>query len=480
MAYKPWLISAMGRKKKITITNLAITAYAAEGKCIGKHDEKVVFVEGLVPGDVADVLLTKNKQNWAEGHVLKIQQFSEDRITPFCAHFGTCGGCKWQMLPYQKQLAYKENQVKDQLQRIGKIQDAEFLPIQGAESDRWYRNKLEFTFSTKRYLSRDELDAGLSFDQPVLGFHAPRLFDKVIDIETCYLQPDPSNAIKNFVRSYALQQGLSFYDIRKHEGLLRNLMIRVASNGQVLVNVVFGENNPEAIFPLLDAMKEAYPITSLHYTINTKLNDSLYDQEIILHAGVPCIEEHLEDFIFEISPKSFFQTNTRQAEALYRITRDFAKPQPHHVIYDLYCGTGSIGIFMSRLARKIVGVDSISDAIADARLNATRNQVSDATFYAGDVIKVVNDDFFKTHGRPDIVIIDPPRAGCHEDLINKLLFIEAPVIVYVSCNPATQARDLLLLSQKYQVEKSQAVDLFPHTHHVENVARLVLRPASTN
>ncbi len=465
----------MPKKKKFIIPELEILSYAAEGKCIGRYQDKIVFVEGVVPGDVAEVFVHKNKKDWAEAKCNKVVKPSAQRQVPFCAHFEDCGGCKWQMLPYPQQLLYKDQQVRDQLQRIGKVQVQEYLPIVGAESDRLYRNKLEFTFSTKRYLNRRDLESGLSFDQPVLGFHAPRLFDKVIDIETCHLQPEPSNSIKNFVRSYALKNQLSFYDIREHQGLLRNLMIRVATTGQVLVNLVFGENQPEHIFPLLDTLFDQGQISSLHYTINTKLNDSLYDQNIIHYRGSQVIEEKLEDFVFDISPKSFFQTNTRQAENLYRVARDMANLQPGDTLYDLYCGTGSIGIFMSKHCARIIGVETIEDAVKDARINAEKNQVKDALFFAGDVIKICDDHFFAKHGRPDVIVVDPPRAGCHDDLLNKLLHIRARTIVYVSCNPATQARDLQRLSEVYHCTKSQAVDMFPHTHHVENVVKLELK-----
>ena len=465
----------MPKKKKFIIPELEILSYAAEGKCIGRYQDKIVFVEGVVPGDVAEVFVHKNKKDWAEAKCNKIVKPSSHRQIPFCGHFEDCGGCKWQMLPYTQQLIYKDQQVRDQLQRIGKVQVQKYLPIVGAESDRLYRNKLEFTFSTKRYLNRSDLESGLSFEQPVLGFHAPRLFDKVIDIETCHLQPEPSNAIKNFVRSYALQNHLSFYDIREHQGLLRNLMIRVATTGQVLVNLVFGENQPEQIFPLLDTLFEQGQISSLHYTINTKLNDSLYDQNIIHYRGSRVIEEKLEDFVFDISPKSFFQTNTRQAENLYRVARNMANLKPSDTLYDLYCGTGSIGIFMSKHCGRIIGVETIEDAVKDARINAEKNQVKDALFFAGDVIKICDDHFFAKHGRPDVIVIDPPRAGCHDDLLNKLLHIRARTIVYVSCNPATQARDLQRLSEAYHCTQSQAVDMFPHTHHVENVVKLELK-----
>jgi 23S rRNA (uracil1939-C5)-methyltransferase len=463
------------RKNKV-IEDLLIEQYAAEGKCIGRQDDKVIFVEGVVPGDVATVYITKSKKDWAEGGVRFLSKKSENRIEPFCEHFGVCGGCKWQMLPYALQLQYKEQQVKDQIKRIGRVDIAEYLPAKGCKMTTHYRNKLEFTFSNKQYLSADDLHAGLSFDKNVLGFHAPRLFDKVIDIHTCHLQPAPSNEIKNFVRELAFQHQLSFYDIRNHTGLLRNLMIRVGSTGEVLVNVVFGEADEAAVQFVMNNIQTAFPqITSLNYTINLKMNDSVYDQDIHLFAGKPFIIETLRDFKFRISPKSFFQTNPLQAVNLYDIARDFADCRGDEILYDLYCGTGSIGIYLSKNVRKIIGVETVDDAVADARLNAEMNALSNVQFFAGDVIKICNNTFFETHGHPDVVVIDPPRAGCHQTLIDKLLEIESPKIVYVSCNPATQARDLQWLSAKYDMVRSQAVDMFPHTHHIENVVLMHLK-----
>lgn len=472
----------MAKRKKYVIPNLLIENYAAEGKCIARHEEKVIFVEGAVPGDVANVFVHRNKKDWAEANVNEIVSYSKDRVDAFCEHFGICGGCKWQMLPYELQLKYKEQQVKDQLKRIGRIDVQEYLPIKGAAETTHYRNKLEFTFSTKQYLTSKQLNEGLPFDKNVLGFHAPKYFDKVIDINTCHLQPEPTNAIKNFVRDYALQHQLTYHDIKNHHGLLRTLMIRVASTGEVLINLVFGEDNKPAIEHLMSAIQLAFPsITSLNYTINLKMNDTIYDQDVICYAGKEFIEEKLHTgkddraFTFKISPKSFFQTNTKQAEELYRITRDFAECTGQETLYDLYCGTGSIGIFLSPLVKTIIGVETVEDAILDARINAENNQVLNAHFYAGDVIKICNDAFFNLHGKPDVVVIDPPRAGCHEKLLEKLIEIQSPTIVYVSCNPATQARDLAFLSSHYIATKSQAVDMFPHTHHVENVVQLKMR-----
>lgn len=466
----------MSKRKKFTLDGIEIINYAAEGKCIAKHGEKIIFVEGAVPGDVANLFVHKNKKDWAEATVNQITSYSNDRILPFCDNFGICGGCKWQMLPYEKQLQYKQQQVIDQLKRIGKVVPDEVLPIAGSKHTDYYRNKLEFTFSTKQYLSRAQMELNLPFEKNVLGFHAPKYFDKVIDIEICHLQAEPSNAIKNFIRAYALRSGLSFYDIRMHHGLLRTLMIRVCSTGQILVNVVFGENNELAISELMKAIQEKFPeITSLNYTINLKMNDTIYDQEVICYSGKEYIEEKLETFKFKISPKSFFQTNTTQAEKLYQITKEFAACTGEEILYDLYCGTGSIGIFLSEGVKKIIGVETVPDAIEDAKFNAQLNHIKNTSFFAGDVVEICNDYFFAQHGKPDVIIIDPPRAGCHDKLLQKLLSIAAPTIVYVSCNPATQARDLQILSSCYHITKSQAVDMFPHTHHIENVVQLKLK-----
>jgi 23S rRNA (uracil1939-C5)-methyltransferase len=464
----------MARQKKYPLQQVLVERYAAEGKCVARVNDKVIFIEGAVPGDVVDIFVHKNKKDWGEARVTRLITPSSDRVTPFCSHFGTCGGCKWQMLPYNKQLLYKEEQVKDQLRRIGHITAQEYRSIAGCEQTQWYRNKLEFTFSNKRFLTASEINnPNITPNHPSLGFHAPGLFDKVIPIEECFLQPEPTNAIRNFLRDLALEKGYTFYDQREHTGFLRNLMIRVATTEQVLVNMVFAENQPEAIHFVMNALKEMFPsITSLHYTINTKFNDSLYDQDIQLYHGTPYIEEKLEQFTFRISPKSFFQTNTRQAEVLYSIARDLAQLQGHETVYDLYCGTGSIGIFLSPGAKKIIGVETVSDAVDDARVNAAINGVKQAEFFAGDVIDICNDAFFEKHGHPDVVIIDPPRAGCHDKLLKKLLEIAAPRLVYISCNPATQARDVQVLSSLYDVCISQAVDLFPHTHHIENVILL--------
>jgi 23S rRNA (uracil1939-C5)-methyltransferase len=471
------------KNKSIILQDLLITDYAAEGKALAKLDGKVIFISGAVPGDVADVLLTKNKKDWAEGRVLQIKTWSKERVEPFCKHFGTCGGCKWQMLPYSKQLQYKQQEVEQNLRRIGKVDLPEILPIMGGDETVHYRNKLEFTFSNRRYLTSDEIGhTDISTQQNALGFHVPRIFDKVIDIETCFLMEDVNNRIRNTIRSFALENTFSFYDIREHTGWLRNIIIRLCTTGELMVNICLNYDDEADRTKLFDhLLKEVPEITTLLYTINPKWNDSIYDLTPQVYSGKGYAIEKLsagsfgEEFEFKISPKSFFQTNTKQAEKLYTVTREFAALTGNEIVYDLYCGTGSIGIFLSKNAKKIIGVEAIEEAIADAKENAALNQINHAEFFAGDVIKICNDEFFALHGRPDVIITDPPRAGMHEKLVNKLLEIAAPKIVYVSCNTATQARDLGLLSEKYRIEKIQPVDMFPHTHHIECVVLLKLK-----
>jgi 23S rRNA (uracil1939-C5)-methyltransferase len=470
------------QKKRIILEQVTVADYAAEGKSLARVDGKVIFIEGAVPGDVVDVQLSKNKADWAEGHVIHTHQPSPNRIAPFCEHFGVCGGCQWQMLPYELQLKYKQQQVTDNLTRIGKVSLPTILPIAGANETRYYRNKMEYTFATRKYIPGNEFRAlkeqGIDPNSlpGAAGFHARGFFDKVVEINTCHLQAEPTNAIRKFAAQFSIERNIPFYDIKQHHGWLRNMFVRNSTRGELMVNLILGYEDKPLREELLNALLQQFPaITTLLYTINTKKNDSLYDLEPKVFSGKGYILEELDGFLFKISPKSFFQTNTKQAEQLYRITRDMAELDGSQVVYDLYCGTGSIGIFVSKGAKKVVGVEVVADAIEDAKENAQLNDLSHTSFFAGDVIDICDDAFFATHGRPDVVITDPPRAGMHEKLVRKLLDIAAPTIVYVSCNPATQARDLGMLDEKYRVTRIQPVDMFPHTLHIENVVQLKLR-----
>ncbi|MEO7801853.1 MAG: 23S rRNA (uracil(1939)-C(5))-methyltransferase RlmD [Ginsengibacter sp.] len=466
------------RKAKQIIQNLEVTGYAAEGKSLGHQNGKVIFVEGAVPGDMADVLLLKNKKDWADGKAIRFEKFSEDRVKPFCIHFGVCGGCKWQMLPYSKQLEFKQQEAEQNLRRIGKVSLPPILPIIGADNTIYYRNKLEFTFSNKRYLLKEEIN-NLPKDAPpenALGYHAAGIFDKIIDIKECWLMDEVNNNIRNTLRLYAEDNGLSYYDIKNHTGWLRNVIIRLTSIGELMVNIVIGYSEPDAQKNLSEYLLSQIPrITTLLFTINPKWNDSIYDLAPEIYFGPGFITERLEDIQFKISPKSFFQTNTRQGEKLYAVVRDFAELKGTETAYDLYCGTGSIGLFLHASLQKIIGVDTVAEAIEDAKENAGFNNISHAEFFCGDVINICNSAFFEQHGFPDLVITDPPRAGMHQYLINKLLDIGCKKIIYVSCNVATQARDINLLGEKYVVEKVQPVDMFPHTHHIECIVLLALK-----
>jgi 23S rRNA (uracil1939-C5)-methyltransferase len=465
------------KNKSILLSNVLVEDYAAEGKSLARVDGKVVFIENAVPGDIVDIRLSKSKKDWAEGFVTAFRQYSADRVEPFCSHFGICGGCRWQMLPYPRQLQYKQQQVADVLQRIGKIALPEIRPILGAPESIRYRNKMEYTFSNRRFLLPEELhDPAISPRAQVAGFHARGLFDKVVDIDTCYLQEEPTNRLRKAVRDFGIQHDLPFYDIKLHEGWLRNLQLRICTTGEIMANLVVGYEEEEQTRRLADQLLQQFPeLTTLLYTINPKWNDSISDLETRILFGKGYVIEQLEDFRFKIGPKSFFQTNSRQGERLYQVTREFAELSGSEIVYDLYCGTGSIGIFVSRLAARVVGVEVIAEAVVDARENAELNGIAHAGFFAGDVTDICQDGFFAAQGRPDVIITDPPRAGMHDRLVAKILEIEAPAVVYVSCNPATQARDLHLLDAKYAVTKVQPVDMFPHTHHIENVVQLKLR-----
>jgi len=472
-----------GKNKNRILSNLLVEDYAAEGKCLSRVDGKVIFIDGVVPGDKVDVRLLKSKKDWAEGTPVHFHAYSSNRTEIRCIHMGACGGCQWQMLPYEWQLKYKQQQVEQTLKRIGKVELPPIDNIVGCATQYYYRNKIEYTFSNKRFLLPTELnDPSISAQQNVAGFHARGFFDKVVDIQTCHLQAEPTNAIRLFIKEYSNKHDLTFYDYRTHEGYLRNLQIRLCKTGEIMVNLIVGEDNPSKTLPLLKELQANFPaITTLLFTVNLKWNDSIHDLTPVVYHGKGFVLEELRNeeanqtFRFKIGPRSFFQTNTEQAEKLYQLTNSFAELSGTETLYDLYCGTGSIGIFLSPKAKKIIGVEQIPAAIEDAKENAALNGIEKTQFFAGDVIDICTDDFFALHGRPDVIITDPPRAGMHAKLVEKLLEIAAPTIVYVSCNPSTQARDLQALDSLYQVTKVQPVDMFPHTHHIENIVQLKRR-----
>lgn len=467
----------MARRKKI-LEGVTIEGVAAEGKCIARHEGMVIFTKGLVPGDKADLLITKKKKQYLEARPVKIIAYSPERIRPFCDHYGICGGCKWQHLPYHLQLRYKQQQVKDNLERIGKISlpVSGILPILGSEKTEFYRNKLEFTFSDSRWLLPDEVAGEETLDRRALGFHVAERFDRIVDVQKCFLQADPSNEIRNFVRQMAVRENYTFYDVKNHQGLMRNLVIRNSNLGEWMVIVQFGENKPEEIKKAMNAINTQFPdITSLNYVINTKKNDTYYDLNIINFKGRAFIYERLGDLRFKISPKSFFQTNSRQAEVLYEKTKEFAGLTGSEVVYDLYTGTGTIANFLAEKARKVIGIESIEQAIEDAKENAAFNNIANTTFLAGDAKELFNEALFAEYGAPDVLVTDPPRSGMHKDLVETIARARPKKIVYVSCNPATQARDIAQLADAYSLEKVQPVDMFPHTHHVENIVLLKLK-----
>ena len=472
------------RKLDIVLKDIVIESIAAEGKSIAHarlpEDDpdspgRVLFVEFAVPGDVVDVRITRKKKSFLEGRIVALKKASADRLEPFCTHFGICGGCRWQPLPYDIQLKAKQRQVYEQLTRIGHLQVPEFNPIIGSDKTVFYRNKLEFSASDRRWLLPDEDPEGLGEEQKcALGFHVGKFFDKILDISHCSLQPSPSNEIRLFIKRYAVENGLSFYNIRENRGLLRNIFIRTAVGGQTMLIVCFGEDSP-AIVPMLESIRSEFPaITSLYYVVNTKKNDSITDQECILFSGDEAIYEEMEGLRFRIGPKSFYQTNTGQALKLYRAAREFAGLSGNEVVYDLYTGTGTIAQFVSGRASKVIGIEYVAEAIEDARTNAAVNGIDNCEFFAGDMKDILTDSFIQEHGRPDVMIVDPPRAGMHPDVVATILKAAPRRIVYVSCNPASQARDIAMLSEKYKITAVQPVDMFPHTQHVENICKLEL------
>jgi 23S rRNA (uracil1939-C5)-methyltransferase len=466
----------VGRRKELPLLEkVRITDIGAEGNALARVDNLVVFVPMLIPGDVVDIKVIKKRKKYLEGRVIKFHEYSADRIEPRCIHFGVCGGCKWQHLPYKLQLKYKEKQVKDNLTRIGKIELPVINSIIGSSEEFLYRNKLEYTFSDKRWLTKEEVNSGNLYEKEnALGFHIPGLFDKVLDIKECHLQPEPSNSIKNAVREYSLRNNLQFFDLREQKGFLRNLVIRNSLEGKVMVIAVFFHDDTSGREGLLDFLASEFPqITSLMYVINSKRNDSLNDQEPILYKGDNHLVEEMDGLKFRIGPKSFYQTNTKQAIELYRIAKEFAGLTGEETVYDLYTGTGTIANFIAASAEKVIGIEYVDEAVNDAKINTEINNIHNAFFFAGDMKDVLSEKFLEENGKPDVIITDPPRAGMHEDVIAIIIKAAPGKIVYVSCNPSTQARDILLLSQDYQVTRVQPVDMFPHTHHVENVVLLI-------
>ncbi|MBB3186447.1 23S rRNA (uracil(1939)-C(5))-methyltransferase RlmD [Microbacter margulisiae] len=467
-------------KKSLPIlTNIPIVDIAAEGKAIAKLDNWVIFIPTVAPGDIVDLQLTKKRKSYGEAKAILFHHFSEDRAVPFCEHFGTCGGCKWQHLTYEKQLHYKRKQVIDNLERIGKIELPEISPILGCLQTTFYRNKLEFTFSNNRWMTQDELHSDqqeYTVDKNALGFHIPALFDKVLDIKSCWLQSELSNQIRNSVKAYAIEHHMPFFDLRKQNGWLRNMIIRSSTTGEVMVIMVFYFENAELRNKLLEFISKSFPqVTSLVYIINEKANDSITDQQVHLFHGRTYIVEQMESLQFKIGPKSFYQTNSKQAYELYKIVREFAQLSGKELVYDLYTGTGTIANFIAKNVAKVIGIEYVPEAIEDAKANALLNHVNNTLFFAGDIKDVMNNDFVATYGTPDVLITDPPRAGMHKQVVEKILELSPKRIVYVSCNPATQARDLQLLDESYVVTKVQPVDMFPHTQHIENVVQLTRR-----
>ncbi|MFN3941254.1 MAG: 23S rRNA (uracil(1939)-C(5))-methyltransferase RlmD [Flavobacterium sp.] len=468
------------RKENIILSKILVIDAGSKGVCVGKaEDGKIVLIPNVVPGDVVDVKVFKKKSKYYEGIAIHFHEKSADRIPPICSHFGYCGGCKWQNMQYEAQLKYKQNEVWNHLKRIGKVTLPEMTPIVGSKDIFYYRNKMEFSFSDTKWLTPEQIASEEVIDREhALGFHIPKMWDKILDIDHCYLQPDPSNAIRNGLKAFCMQNQIPFYSPRQQTGLMRSLMIRTSGIGEIMVLVQFYAPMEKEIAMVMRYLEQNFPeITSLQYVINQKANDTIYDQEVVCFAGKNFIEEEMEGLKFKIQAKSFYQTNSKQAYELYQITRDFAQLSGKEVVFDLYTGTGTIALFVSKLAKKVVGVEAVADAIKDAEENAKNNQISNCHFEVGDMKNVFNDEFFARHGKPDVVITDPPRDGMHADVVAQLLKIEAPKIVYVSCNSATQARDLALLDEKYEVQKIQPVDMFPQTYHVENVVLLTLKNA---
>ena len=462
--------------KKRFFENVTVIDIAEEGKGVGKADDFVLFVDKAIPGDIADIEVYRSKKNFGEGKIVELKQASEYRTQPFCEHFGTCGGCKWQHMIYAAQLKFKQKSVADALTRIAKIDIDGMLPIIPSPADKYYRNKLEYTFSNKRWLNDGENRADDVLNMNALGFHIPGRFDKILNINHCWLQAEPSNSLRNSIRKFVLQQGYSFYDLKAHSGALRNLIVRTSSTGETMVIVVFAYAEEDEVNKLMGFIDKEFPwVTSLLYIINQKKNDTIFDQEVEVYKGAAYIHEEMNGIKFRIGPKSFYQTNSVQALRLYEIAQDFAEFKGGELVYDLYTGAGTIANFIAWQVRKVVGIEYVPTAIEDAKINSAINNITNTKFYAGDMKDVLGPNFVAEHGKPDVIITDPPRAGMHPDVVNRLMEIESEKIVYVSCNAATQARDLLVLKEKYKTVKIQPVDMFPHTQHVENVVLLLLR-----
>ena len=469
----------MARKKKVLplFEEVRITGVAAEGKALARVDDLVVFVPYVVPGDVVDLQVKRKKHSYAEAEAVKFHEYSPERSEPFCKHYGVCGGCKWQCLGYEYQLKYKQQQVVDALTRIGKVELPEVMPILGSEKTREYRNKLEFTFSNKRWLTWEEVEQDVKYDNMnALGFHIPGAFDKVLDIQECALMQGLNNRLRNGIREFANNEGIPFYDLRSHSGVLRSMMLRTSTTGEVMLLLqarVESDSDKVCLEKTLQYVAGNFPeVTSLLYVVNNKCNDTFGDLEVVTYKGTDVIYEEMEGLRFKVGPKSFYQTNSEQAYNLYKVARDFAALTGEEVVYDLYTGTGTIANFVASKAKKVVGIEYVEDAIIDARVNAELNGFDNLAFFAGDMKDILTRDFINEHGRPDVIITDPPRAGMHTDVVDTILFAAPKRIVYVSCNPATQARDLQLLDVDYKVVAVQPVDMFPHTHHVENVVLL--------
>lgn len=458
------------------LQNIEVIDIAEEGKGVGKFNDLVIFIDKAVPGDLVDVELMRRKKKFYEGRISNMVKPSEHRTEPFCQHFGVCGGCKWQHLSYESQLQFKQKSVSDALQRLAKVDVSGMETILGSKASRYYRNKLEYTFSDKRWLTDEDMDNQETMEMNALGYHIPGRFDKILDIEHCHLQADPSNDIRNRLRDYALANEISFYNLRNHEGVLRNLIIRTSSIGELMVIVVFAYPQEEQINGTMEFLKNEFPgITSLLYIINQKKNDTIFDQDIVIYNGPDHIFENMNGLKFKIGPKSFYQTNSEQAFELYKITKDFAGLKGDELVYDLYTGAGTIANFVAADVKNVIGIEYVPTAIEDAKINSEINNITNTSFYAGDMKDILNAEFIAENGKPDVVITDPPRAGMHPDVVSRLLEMEAEKIVYVSCNAATQARDIALLKEKYDVTRIRPVDMFPHTQHVENVALLELK-----